>query len=104
MKRISGIILLIAIVTCHGCSQSTNSKINDAPLLTTAERNKQQNSGGSGIVHLTFNKGMLSGIRNITLWLNIPGYTASSRFQGMQSGLAMGASCPAILQCMLKNL
>ena len=46
----------------------------DDPLLTDAERKKQENRGGNGIIKLSTINGMLVGERNIILGLNIPGY------------------------------
>src|SRR5439155_20246519 len=44
------------------------------PLLTDAERKKQENRGGNGIVNLKTINGMLVGERDIILGLNIPDY------------------------------
>ena len=51
------------------------------PFLTTAERNRQEKRGGSGIISLDQKKaslpdgqGMLVGKRDIILGLNVPGY------------------------------
>jgi len=44
------------------------------PFLTTAERNRQEKRGGSGIISLEQKNGMLHGKRDIVLGMNIPGY------------------------------
>ena len=46
----------------------------DDPLLTSAERNKQEGRGGSGIITLREKDGILYGERNIYLGKNIPDY------------------------------
>ncbi len=46
----------------------------DDPNLLPAERNRQENRGGSGIITITNKNGISYGIRNITLGLHIPGY------------------------------
>ncbi len=52
----------------------------DDPLLTAAHRSKERNArGGSGIVHLAGNKKIgWQATRDITLGLNVPGYSACS--------------------------
>jgi protocatechuate 3,4-dioxygenase beta subunit len=47
---------------------------NDDPSLTTAERKRQENRGGNGIIKLGTLNGMLVGKRDIILGLNIPDY------------------------------
>ena len=46
----------------------------DDPLLTADFKNRQQKRGGSGIIKLKKENGMLVGERNIILGLNIPDY------------------------------
>ena len=46
----------------------------DDPKLTSAERAKAENRGGSGIIKLQNKNGMLYGERNIILGKNVPGY------------------------------
>jgi protocatechuate 3,4-dioxygenase, beta subunit len=46
----------------------------DDPNLLPAERNRQENRGGSGIITITNKNGISYGIRNIILGLHIPGY------------------------------
>ena len=44
------------------------------PYLTSAERNRQEKRGGSGIISIEQKNGMLHGKRDIILGMNIPGY------------------------------
>jgi protocatechuate 3,4-dioxygenase beta subunit len=60
---------------------------NDDPFLTEAERKKNQDRGGSGIMQLQKKDGVLYGSRDIYLGKNIPGYPAKK-----------SASCPSHLQ------
>lgn len=46
----------------------------DDPFLTKAERRKRSNRGGSGIIQLSKEDGILSAKRDIILGLNIPNY------------------------------
>jgi protocatechuate 3,4-dioxygenase, beta subunit len=46
----------------------------DDPNLTSAERNKQEERGGSGIIKLTVKDGVYYGQRDIYLGRHIPGY------------------------------
>ena len=66
----------------------------DDPLLTAAERKKQESRGGNGIITLEERNGMLYGERNIYLGRNIPDYP-QTRMKGLQSGLNLGDNCPA---------
>lgn len=52
---------------------------NEDPVLSAAERNRQQKRGGSGICQLTTQNGLLLCRRNITLGLNIPNYPNHGR-------------------------
>ncbi len=64
------------------------------PFLTTEERNRQEGRGGSGIIKLVSKDGLLWGERNIILGKNIPNY-AIALPPAINSGLAIGANCPA---------
>ena len=46
----------------------------DDPLVTSEDRNRRQQRGGSGILKLIKEDGMLVGKRDIILGLNVPGY------------------------------
>lgn len=48
----------------------------DDPLLTEAEKKKQEGRAGSGIIQLVEKNGILEGKRDIILGLHIPGYPA----------------------------
>jgi protocatechuate 3,4-dioxygenase beta subunit len=67
----------------------------DDPLLTTVERNKVEERGGSGIIKLIpQTNGTAHGTRHIILGINVPGYPFSG-LPKLASGLALGANCPA---------
>jgi len=65
----------------------------DDPLLTQAQRVKQEKRGGDGIIKLVQDKEIKQGRRNIILGKNIPYYSAAP--VKIQSGLAIGENCPA---------
>lgn len=46
----------------------------DDPLLTDEDKNKQDNRGGSGVLHLVEKKGIMEAKRDIILGLNVPDY------------------------------
>ncbi|MFI5155353.1 MAG: hypothetical protein ACHQEM_04180 [Chitinophagales bacterium] len=64
------------------------------PLLTNEERRRQEGRGGNGIIKLESKNGMLWGERNIILGKNIPNYIVVLP-SGVNSGLSIGAYCPA---------
>ena len=66
----------------------------DDKFLTTAERKKNRNYGGYGILELEEKDGILYGERNIYLGRNIPDYPLPI-ITGIQSGLELGDNCPA---------
>ncbi|MEP6514202.1 MAG: hypothetical protein ABJA79_10045, partial [Parafilimonas sp.] len=84
----------------------------DDPLLTSSEKNKQEQHGGSGIIHFEQKNGMLIGTRNIILGRNIPNYPPAAgkistgsggkpqsplnSTSNLQSGLAMRENMPAM--------
>lgn len=49
----------------------------DDPALSKAERSRQSNRGGKGILTPQFKRGIWSAKRNIILGLNVPGYPTS---------------------------
>jgi protocatechuate 3,4-dioxygenase beta subunit len=71
------------------------------PFLTPQERKKQEKRGGSGIIVLEELNGVLYGKRDIVLGQNIPDYHSSQKNttplsqSANQSGLSIGANCPA---------
>jgi len=65
----------------------------DDPVLTSAERKKQEQRGGSGIISLDKKDDVLYGERNIILGLHIPDYPSADN--STQSGLDIGENCPA---------
>ena len=67
----------------------------DDPALTKAERGRQRNRGGDGVLIPEFKNGIWSAKRNIILGLNVPDYPTSARVDKMQSGLPVGGSYPA---------
>lgn len=67
----------------------------DDSLLTQSEKNKQEKRGGNGIIHLTYENGKWVGTRNIILGMNVPGYNETSQQASLESGLAIGTSCPS---------
>ena len=50
----------------------------DDPLVTAGFRNKMQQRGGSGVIKLQNENGLLKGHRDIVLGLNIPGYSRAN--------------------------
>jgi protocatechuate 3,4-dioxygenase beta subunit len=54
-------------------------RFDDDPLLTAAERKKEEGRGGSGIIHLVEKDGLLQGQRNLYLGKNIPDYPPEKR-------------------------
>lgn len=66
----------------------------DDPLLPNEEKNRPHPRGGNGVIKPYFKNGMLHGTRNIILGLNVPGYPVAKK-ENIQSGLAIGANCPA---------
>ncbi|MEO8712876.1 MAG: hypothetical protein ABI405_12165 [Parafilimonas sp.] len=66
----------------------------DDPLLTTAERKKAENRGGSGIMTIENKNGIQVAERNIYLGLHIPDYPQTNNFK-YQSGLSVGENLPA---------
>ncbi len=64
------------------------------PLLTTAERKKQENRAGNGILTIENINGMQVAERNIVLGLNIPNYPKQEN-SAYHSGLSIGEYCPA---------
>jgi protocatechuate 3,4-dioxygenase, beta subunit len=72
----------------------------DDKFITSENRKKLEQRGGNGIIILHENNGVLYGKRDIVLGLHIPGYTAADTKTpacrpGIQSGLSIGANCPA---------
>lgn len=51
-----------------------NFVFDDDPLLSQKERSTLANRGGSGIIHLEMENGLLTGYRDIVLGRNIPDY------------------------------
>ena len=66
----------------------------DDPLLTGAERKKQENRGGNGILMVENKNGMQVAERNIVLGLHIPNYPTKDHAK-YKSGLSVGEYCPA---------
>ncbi len=67
----------------------------DDDLLVNDEyKSKMEMRGGSGVIKLHNENGILTGHRDITLGLNIPGYPQSNT-STFSSGLAIGSNCPA---------
>ncbi len=64
------------------------------PLLTTAERKKFKNRGGSGLLRTLISKDMTIAEHNIILGLNIPNYPVDDT--SIQSGLKIGGNFPSI--------
>jgi protocatechuate 3,4-dioxygenase beta subunit len=65
----------------------------DDPLLTGAERKKQENRGGNGILTVENKNGMQVAERNIVLGLHIPNYPVKDHAK-YKSGLSAGEYCP----------
>jgi len=66
----------------------------DDPLLTGAERKKQENRGGNGILMVENKNGMQVAERNIVLGLHVPNYPIKDHAK-YKSGLSVGEYCPA---------
>ena len=66
----------------------------DDPLLTSAQRNRQEQVGGSGILKLENRNGVFYATRNIILGKNVQNYPSAS-VDKLNSGLAIGSNCPA---------
>ncbi len=64
------------------------------PLLTTAEREKAKNRGGSGLLRTLVSSEMIIAEHNIVLGLNIPNYPVDDT--SIQSGLMIGEDFPSI--------
>ncbi|MCF6317970.1 MAG: intradiol ring-cleavage dioxygenase [Proteobacteria bacterium] len=64
------------------------------PLLTTTERKKFKNRGGSGLLRTLVSKDMIIAEHNIILGLNIPNYPVDET--NIQSGLMIGENFPSI--------
>lgn len=62
----------------------------DDKLLTTALRRKMENRGGSGVLRLAEQGGLLIGERNIVLGLNIPNYPGKKAEAAINSGRQIG--------------
>lgn len=62
-------------------------------FLTKEQVDKSENRGGSGIVTLKKENGVLYAQRNIILGLNIPDYPSAKT--SLQSGIDLGDNCPA---------
>ncbi len=61
--------------------------------LTQEAISKSENRGGNGVISLRKQNGILYAQRNIVLGLNIPNYKGEK--QTVQSGIDLGADCPA---------
>jgi protocatechuate 3,4-dioxygenase beta subunit len=66
----------------------------DDPMVTAGFRNKMEQRGGSGVIKLHSENGLLTGHRDIILGLHIPGYSRANS-SSLSSGLEIGSSCPA---------
>jgi protocatechuate 3,4-dioxygenase, beta subunit len=66
----------------------------DDPLLTEEERIKAKPVGGNGILKTIIKGGLLRAERNIILGLNVADYPVT-KLKSPESGLAIGANCPA---------
>ncbi len=64
------------------------------PLLTTAERKKAKNRGGSGLLRTMVSEDMIIAEHNIILGLNIPNYPVDDT--SIQLGLMIGENFPSI--------
>lgn len=65
----------------------------DDPILK-AHPQKEEKRGGSGIIQVQEKDGMQYATRHIILGLNVPDYPSAAKSK-IQSGLALGANCPA---------
>ena len=66
----------------------------DDPLLSERERKRMKLVGGNGILKTYMKDGMLRATRNIILGLNVADYPKAAS-KNIQSGLDIGANCPA---------
>lgn len=69
----------------------------DDKLLTTAERRKLENRGGSGVLRVLLDKNVQVAEDNIILGLNIPNYPTTGPTSSMQSGLEIGEDQPSFI-------
>lgn len=67
----------------------------DDQLLTTAERRKMENRGGSGVLRILLNRNVQVAEDNIILGLNIPNHPNARSIAAVQSGLQIGEDQPS---------